>query len=586
MQTLRRAVHAWLRCVLLLCALIVLSTCARGQKALFVNVSGIPNGAAALGAFAVVQQTVAREQPELELPSARQKYSFVLLLQDADRGTAHVQVFARDADRCVVSASVAEVDLQQTADAFVLQLDVALAPLQGTPCQRELPIVAQASPDHISSAGGEQVVLSGVGLRPDVQLQIDGIPSPVTWLSPAQIRTTTPRRLGRRGPTEVALTASGAGTRTAVATPLSTYLGDVSFATNVLYPIAHTADQLVVADFDNDSWPDVAVAGSVGGTPVLTLLHNAQNGQFQPWNSFAVDRVTGLTTGDLNADGLIDIVLGASSAPNAALHLLINQGQGRFARVEVPIQTTITGTSDLFPSFADIDHDGLLDLMFTGPTLASGATRLEILMNRRTHFSATEPLQFIFNGGSIVKGFADYNNDKFDDIVLHVNATMLLYLNQRNGTFASVPLVRDLPELNIYLTDIIDLDNDGLADSIFCQPNQAILLFTKSGGAIDAPLQASLDPPSVSGSSLCAFVADFNGDGLPDILNPSNPTTGLHVNLGHRSFSNRELPTSIADAVPTYYLKWIDVNKDGLADKISLGGGIPGTLLARINKSQ
>jgi plastocyanin len=198
-----------------------------------------------------------------------------------------------------------------------------------------------------------------------------------------------------------------------------------------------------VADLDLDGWPDLVVSGSTPGpTPGVVrgarLFLNSRASGFREvdnsafvWPSFGPeDWVAGVAVGDLNRDGLPDVVLGQhfgstlSKGTVIPVRVYLHRGLG----VEGgPVFEDVTEASGI-PSFstkaphveiADFDNDGWPDLLATASS--EGGTRATILRhlgvtNDIPVFGTAEGLgsaQYWPTGGS-----ADVNLDGVLDLFL------------------------------------------------------------------------------------------------------------------------------------------------------------------------
>lgn len=124
---------------------------------------------------------------------------------------------------------------------------------------------------------------------------------------------------------------------------------------------------------------------------------------------------------------------------------------------------------------------------------------------------------------------------------------------------------------------VVDFDNDGKPDLCLCGANKVVLV--QNGG--DAFVELSL--PNFTGGARSAVWADYNADGLPDLLLASPGGPRLFTNQGKGQFRD---DTRLLPKEPAYNLTaaaWIDADGDGKPD-ILLGNGFHGLKLYRNNR--
>ena len=191
----------------------------------------------------------------------------------------------------------------------------------------------------------------------------------------------------------------------------------------------------------------------------------------------------GLTDGsvvlcDLDADGWLDLfTTGYGHTRNAEAHIYWNRGDGTFTQ-GAPLPTL--PLTDASSSVADLDGDGLADLVLTGVYSDTGRKHFSICRNKGgREFEGIEDLDLEgIDGGQLA--FGDVNNDGLTDMLVgghgavHEHTTWL-YLNQGNFTFATLGAhyndpfgkLGSFPRVTHGSHHLVDIDADGRLDAWF-----------------------------------------------------------------------------------------------------------------------
>jgi hypothetical protein len=280
----------------------------------------------------------------------------------------------------------------------------------------------------------------------------------------------------------------------------------------------------VFTDIDGDGWPDLIVAIEWG--PIRVFLND--HGSFHaaremPGLSGVNSRWNGLATGDLDGDGLLDIVatswgrnsdLRATRARKLFLYrystprgpdVVLAQEDPRirgvaplatFARLALALPASAMRLRT-FAAYADASIEKVL-----GPRIA-GASRLEatsmdhmVFLNRGDHFDAHPLPPDAQLAPAFYAGIADFNGDGNEDV----------FLSQ-----------------NFFATDIATPRYDA---------GRSILLLGDGQGRIN-PVPGQLSGLMVYGEQRGAAYADFDGDGRLDLaVSQNGAATRLFRNVG------------------------------------------------------
>ena len=252
-----------------------------------------------------------------------------------------------------------------------------------------------------------------------------------------------------------------------------------------------------VADFDNDGWPDLFIAG-VGRN---ALYRNRRNGTFEDVTGQARIPQTGLAVGgaffDADNDGWNDLLivnyvqwdpaaepvcgdktLGVRTYCHPRFYrpmpntLLRNNHDGTFSDVSQQSGIAAYPAKGMGAAIGDYDGDGRLDLVITSDTTPNLLFHNEGGMKfRETGMEAGVALNEDGRAlSSMGVDFRDVNNDCREDLVITAlsNETYPYFRNSGRGLFKDMTYSSRLGAESLALTGwgvgIYDLDNDGRKD--------------------------------------------------------------------------------------------------------------------------
>jgi hypothetical protein len=278
--------------------------------------------------------------------------------------------------------------------------------------------------------------------------------------------------------------------------------GDGTFRTPLSYPqsVITIAGQIIVADFNNDHKPDIAIA--LGNQNIAVLLGNG-DGTFGP-PSYYFDNGAGIImSADFNGDGNVDLAatVADNSVPTPTAFLFGN-GDGTFQPAVFPL-----GQYAAF-STGDFNNDGKADL------LGEGAGLQVLLGNGDGTFNTLPPSwnepPSLYTPS--VQLLADINSDGNLDIIasafqgVHIDHEGV-FPGNGDGTFGPFVDVLDFIDYitPAYVLAAPDMNGDGKPDLVFVDPSINdifVLLNTTTPGPGVKLSPASISFPSTSvGSS-------------------------------------------------------------------------------------
>src|SRR4051812_26858460 len=271
--------------------------------------------------------------------------------------------------------------------------------------------------------------------------------------------------------------------------------------------------------------------------------------------------VADAAVGDVNGDGIADIVTCGNLDGRSSVDVLLGKGDGTFS---APIRSSV-GAGPGAIALADFNLDGIIDVATANFGLDSvSANTVSIFLG---YGDGTFQNQQTYHIGGKLKSIAtaDLNGDSFPDIVVGETSRFVVLLGGARGFILWSAI--DLPDHTESIT-LGDADCDGKLD-IFAGNSVADAVISRGNG--DGTFQPRLQS---LGPYVHILVMDLNGDGFDDLVKVVNYATNnwnVALNNGHGKFGTffgGGFTPGVEDSVAG------DFNADGKIDVAFCGGGV------------
>lgn len=330
---------------------------------------------------------------------------------------------------------------------------------------------------------------------------------------------------------------------------------------------------LTVGDFNGDGRLDIATANSESDD-VSILLGNG-NGTFQSAYSFGVGQSPMfLTTGDLNQDGTLDLVVAEAGADRVAV--LLGKGDGFF---DLPVPYP-TGKGPTSIAVGDVDQDHDLDLVVVNSGRFGNYPPFSwsvLLNDGGGEFLPAHQFEEPGRDGLFPTSasLADLNDDGLPEVTLTwsqpswrtPNGYVSVFQNQGQGTFSPWQTIQ--AGLTLSAVTQTNLDDDENLDLIVASlfTDSLKVLLQQRPGQYTKP--ANLD---VGFSPVAVAYDDLDGDGHLDLISTNRSSNSTSILLGRGDGSFQPAGHYAVGIRPTA-MGIEDFDDDGLPDIVTANSG-------------
>ncbi|HEX2685585.1 MAG TPA: VCBS repeat-containing protein [Kofleriaceae bacterium] len=372
-------------------------------------------------------------------------------------------------------------------------------------------------------------------------------------------------------------------------------LATVSFADTVSYPSGNKSYALLSGDLNGDGHVDLVAVNELASS--LAVFLGNGTGTFQSMAQQATAYPTGAyPTGgaiaDVDHDGIPDVITANYHGDSISVVLGVGSGKGTGAlAAPVSYATTMDGeTSNL--AVGDLNGDGNLDVIAANPAaIVTKVASVSQLMGRADGTfepAVTAPVGVPGHSQPFSVVMADFDGDGKKDVAIAdiYNGPIIVKLGNGDGTFQAESLY---PAGGAGATFLLtyDMNLDGKLDLVCANRNSGnvSVLIGRGDGTFRKPIVSNIGPKATDAIGPYSIaVADFNRDGVPDVVTPNSlvSTATVFLGVGDGSFEQAIEVVGVGDH--PYGVATGDFNGDGKPD-VAISNALSNDMTVKLSTS-
>jgi flagellin-like hook-associated protein FlgL len=397
---------------------------------------------------------------------------------------------------------------------------------------------------------------------------------------------------------EIAIQA-GYGTSGAIRSGLGGKVGDGTFGSARSFDTMESmfSNAISLGDLNGDGVLDMVTAGyngpdgAGGGVTVRLGTGDGSFGLARSYDTMESAKLKALSLGDLNGDGALDMVTAGISGPDGSggsVTIQLGAGDGTFSTVRS--YDTMESLWSYALSLGDLNQDGVLDMVtagYSGPDGTGGGVTVRLGVGDGT-FGAARSYDTMESGISYALTLGDLNQDGVLDMVTAgysgpdgTGGGVTVRLGVGDGSFGAARSYDTMESGDSRALNLGDPNGDGVLDIVtagYKGPDGTGGGVTVRLGVGDGSFGAARSYDTMeSGMSYALTLGDLNQDGVLDMVTagysgPDGTGGGVTVRLGvgdgsfgaARSYDTME-------SGDTRALSLGDLNGDGVLDIVTAG---------------